>query len=461
MFSYHLRLALKSLRRSPGVSVLMIGAIALGVGVSITTLTVYRLMSGNPIAHRNEVLYAVAMDSWDPARPIYSKRPELPPSELTYMDAQALLRSNIPSRRVAMRKATFVAERTDSRDAKPFLAETRLTTGDFFPMFDVPFQYGGPWDRSADTAFAFLLNSQSHRLYLLRQMTRELSRQEVATWKKVIRVIAHELNNSLAPISSLAHSGRQSIAMPDPAQLERIFHTIEERARHLHTFIDGYARFAKLPQPLAEAVNWAAFLRSLQETTPFTLASTPPIRAGVFDAAQMEQVLINLVKNAREAGAGDSGIEVRVDEHQAGRRRAETDHLPGSGGGARRASVAGQPAGRGTGRHDMDTGIGNPGGGAGPAGGFLIGVPRYTVALHGRTCFIPCRVRRPAQCRSPDQVQGTARASRRAVAPGVAGTAGPGHRRQPGDARLRARRFGQDHVACAMDGAGRRASARQ
>ena len=166
----------------------------------------------------------------------------------------------------------------------------------------------------------FLLNSQSHRLYLLRQMTRELSRQEVVTWKKVIRVIAHELNNSLAPISSLAHSGRQSIDRPQPEQLERIFRTIEERARHLHTFIEGYARFAKLPQPQPEVINWAAFLRSLQETAPFALASQPPLRAGVFDPAQMEQVLINLVKNAREAGAADGAIEMHVDEHAGGWR---------------------------------------------------------------------------------------------------------------------------------------------
>ena len=166
----------------------------------------------------------------------------------------------------------------------------------------------------------FLLNSQAHRLYLLRQMTRELSRQEVATWKKVIRVIAHELNNSLAPISSLAHSGLQSVEAPQPEHLERIFRTIEERARHLHTFIDGYARFAKLPQPQPEAVHWAAFLRSLRQAAPFTLNGEPPRRAGVFDPAQMEQVLINLVKNAREAGAAEDAVEVHVEEHAGGWR---------------------------------------------------------------------------------------------------------------------------------------------
>jgi nitrogen fixation/metabolism regulation signal transduction histidine kinase len=175
----------------------------------------------------------------------------------------------------------------------------------------------------------FLLNSQPHRLYLLKQLTRELSRQEVATWKKVIRVIAHELNNSLAPISSLAHSGRQIVERPAPEQLERIFRTIEERARHLHVFIDGYARFAKLPRPRPEEVDWGAFLRSLQQTVPFRLAAAPPARPGVFDAAQMEQVIINLVKNAREAGAPPDSIELLVEERAAGWRLQVLDRGAG------------------------------------------------------------------------------------------------------------------------------------
>jgi two-component system nitrogen regulation sensor histidine kinase NtrY len=165
---------------------------------------------------------------------------------------------------------------------------------------------------------AFLLNSQVHRLFLLKQMTREFSRQEVETWKKVIRVVAHELNNSLAPISSLAHSGRHVAHRADPAQFERIFQTIEERARHLHTFIDGYARFAKLPRPQPEAVHWNAFLKALRNTMPFLIEGEVPSRPGVFDPAQIEQVLINLIKNAREAGAADESIAVRVTEQGGG-----------------------------------------------------------------------------------------------------------------------------------------------
>ena len=176
---------------------------------------------------------------------------------------------------------------------------------------------------------AFLLNSQSHRLYLLKQLTRELSRQEVETWKKVIRVIAHELSNSLAPISSLAHSGRLAIERPERAPLERIFQTIEDRARHLHRFIEGYARFAKLPRPQPEEIDWAHFLRSLQEASPFKLGAEIPSTPGVFDPAQMEQVIINLVKNAHEAGAPADSIVLEVRAYASGWRIQLLDRGPG------------------------------------------------------------------------------------------------------------------------------------
>ena len=159
----------------------------------------------------------------------------------------------------------------------------------------------------------FLLNAMPHRLLLLKQLTREINSQEVATWKKVIRVIAHELNNSLAPISSLAHSGQiLANAPPDPAQLGRVFATIEERARHLASFIEGYSQFAKLPQPRVAPVAWDVLLERLRVVVQFTLVGTPPHRAISFDATQIEQALINLLKNARESGSGAGDIELSV-----------------------------------------------------------------------------------------------------------------------------------------------------
>jgi nitrogen fixation/metabolism regulation signal transduction histidine kinase len=164
----------------------------------------------------------------------------------------------------------------------------------------------------------FLLNAQPHRLVLLKQLTRELAAQEVAVWKKVIRVIAHELNNSLAPISSLAHSGHLLAQDPDPAQLERVFTTIEQRAAHLNTFIDGYARFAKLPQPRVANVDWKSFFARLEGAAAFRIEGALPQCAGCFDASQLEQVMINLLKNAVESGSPADQIQVTVRESQQG-----------------------------------------------------------------------------------------------------------------------------------------------
>jgi two-component system nitrogen regulation sensor histidine kinase NtrY len=162
----------------------------------------------------------------------------------------------------------------------------------------------------------FVLNAQPHRLILLKQLTREMAAQEVAVWKKVIRVIAHELNNSLAPISSLANSGlmlaKASAASDDAARLERVFRTISDRAAHLATFIDGYARFAKLPKPRMTTLEWRQFIGRLEGATPFQLATPVPEGTVTFDATQLEQVMINLLKNAAESGSAPDAVEVAI-----------------------------------------------------------------------------------------------------------------------------------------------------
>jgi two-component system nitrogen regulation sensor histidine kinase NtrY len=160
---------------------------------------------------------------------------------------------------------------------------------------------------------SFNLNGRKHELLLLRQLTMELRRQEVQTWKKVIRVISHELNNSLAPLTSLAHSGAELVRRGQTDRLPQILATIEERTRHLESFILGYARFAKLPTPRLEPQQWPAFLAQLADQVDFTLISEAPAEPCAFDPAQLEQALLNLLKNAHESGspAGEVGLEVR------------------------------------------------------------------------------------------------------------------------------------------------------
>lgn len=163
---------------------------------------------------------------------------------------------------------------------------------------------------------SFHLNGRPHDLLLVRLLTAELRRQEVQTWKKVIRVISHELNNSLAPIASLAHSGGELVRRGKTERLENVFSTIEERARHLEGFIRGYARFAKLPQPQLQNVQWAQFLGGLQMQIPFQMAGVPEDLQGRIDIAQMGQALLNLLKNAHEACSEadppNDDVELRV-----------------------------------------------------------------------------------------------------------------------------------------------------
>ncbi|HUR87916.1 MAG TPA: PAS domain-containing protein, partial [Ramlibacter sp.] len=167
---------------------------------------------------------------------------------------------------------------------------------------------------------AFTLNGRKHELLLLRHLTAELRRQEVQTWKKVIRVISHELNNSLAPVASLASSAAELVRRNQTQRLPEILATVEERTRHLERFIEGYAKFAKLPAPRKEPVPWPAFVRGLQLQVPFRIAGDLPPASGHFDAPQMEQAILNLLKNAHESGSVSEEVCLAV-------RRAPGDQV--------------------------------------------------------------------------------------------------------------------------------------
>ena len=159
---------------------------------------------------------------------------------------------------------------------------------------------------------AFILQGRTFRLYLLKRLTRELSRQEVSTWKKLIRVLSHELNNSLGPLSSLAHSGAEIARRGDYASLPAVFSAIAERAEHLHQFVSGYAAFAKLPAPRPETVAWQQFVADLKGQQLFILPQPLPAKPGWFDRIQVEQALINLLKNAHEAGGAEAEVELSI-----------------------------------------------------------------------------------------------------------------------------------------------------
>jgi nitrogen fixation/metabolism regulation signal transduction histidine kinase len=223
-----------------------------------------------------------------------------------------------PSRRVvhanlAARKLLGGGRKLEGQDFDALLARTPEALRDAFERGgDGMFSLG---DEDNEDIYhlarrQFRLNGRRHELVLLRQLTAELRRQEVQTWKKVIRVISHELNNSLAPIASLAHSGAELLRRGQLERLPTALATIEERARHLEGFIRDYARFAKLPSPRVEAVPWARFIAQLRSQVEFVADGPIDDRVAHFDSAQLEQGLLNLLKNAHESGS--AADEVRL-----------------------------------------------------------------------------------------------------------------------------------------------------
>jgi len=165
----------------------------------------------------------------------------------------------------------------------------------------------------------FVLNRRKHLLVLLYRMTAELGRREAAIWKKVIRVISHELNNSLAPVSSLVHSAELISRRPEHAgRAEEVFATIRERLGHLRDFIDGYARFARLPAPRREESSWSGLVEGLDEFPTLTIDKPLPSRPVWLDRAQFRRLLVNLLLNAAEASDSEPEINLRVVETRDG-----------------------------------------------------------------------------------------------------------------------------------------------
>ncbi len=158
----------------------------------------------------------------------------------------------------------------------------------------------------------FRLHTQQHRLILLERLTPELRRQEVSVWKKAIRIMNHEINNTVAPISSLFHSARLAQQKPEHQhRLAEIYELIEERLQFLRAFLESYAQFARLPEPRKARVRWAEVFDSVRTLYPFRVDGDAESE-GYFDRAQMQQVLINLVKNAHESGSAPDEVAVSL-----------------------------------------------------------------------------------------------------------------------------------------------------
>jgi putative ABC transport system permease protein len=151
MFGYYLDLAMRSLKRNKVLTTLMVLAIALGIGASMTTLTVLHVLSGDPVPGRSSTLYYPQVDPRDMNG--YLTGNLQPMYLMSWTDGTNLLQAKRADRQALM-TAGQVAVQPDNAMLDPFYDAARYTTADFFPMFGVPFEYGHAWNAVDDDAHA-------------------------------------------------------------------------------------------------------------------------------------------------------------------------------------------------------------------------------------------------------------------------------------------------------------------
>jgi two-component system, NtrC family, nitrogen regulation sensor histidine kinase NtrY len=182
----------------------------------------------------------------------------------------------------------------------------------------VPHHFPGGTARWGISRSTFREGGLPHQLLVVTDLTRPLREEELKAWQRLVRVLGHELNNSLAPIKSIAGSlenllARQPRADDWEEDMRRGLAVIASRSEALSRFMGAYARLAKLPPPTLAPVSIGELLRrvvGLETRIPPVLKPGPELTAKV-DADQLEQLLINVIRNAADA-ALETGGAVRV-----------------------------------------------------------------------------------------------------------------------------------------------------
>jgi nitrogen fixation/metabolism regulation signal transduction histidine kinase len=174
--------------------------------------------------------------------------------------------------------------------------------------------FGGQHGRWGLSRAVFREGGLPHQLLVITDLTRPLREEELQAWQRIVRVLGHELNNSLTPIKSIAGSLENYLRLnprPDDWEddMKRGLQVIGTRAESLSRFMGAYARLAKLPRPELAPVDVALLVAQaakLETRLPLEVEPGPPTIVQA-DRAQLEQVLINLVKNAVEASLETKG----------------------------------------------------------------------------------------------------------------------------------------------------------
>jgi PAS domain S-box-containing protein len=186
-----------------------------------------------------------------------------------------------------------------------------------------------------------------HEMLVLSDLSQPLREQEREAWKRLIRVIGHELNNSLAPIKSIAGSLESLLGRTPPPDdwrddMQRGLSVIASRADALSRFTAAYARLARLPQPNKKPVEFAALMQrlvTLESRLPIALVPGPTVTISA-DADQLEQLLINVLRNAVDAAIETGGrvctgwtiadhtVEVWIDDEGPGLQNTANLFVP-------------------------------------------------------------------------------------------------------------------------------------
>jgi two-component system, NtrC family, nitrogen regulation sensor histidine kinase NtrY len=193
----------------------------------------------------------------------------------------------------------------------------------------------GRWGMRRTT---FREDGRPHQLVVLGDLSRPLREEQLRAWQRLVRVLGHELNNSLAPIKSIAATlgtaMERTPRRPDWEQdMQGGLGIIAARAESLERFLQGYTRLAKLPPPQAAACDLPALLRraaALELRLAVEVRPGPDIEL-VADSAQVEHAVINLLKNAVEAASNpgtakvslswrisSGAAEIRIEDNGAG-----------------------------------------------------------------------------------------------------------------------------------------------
>lgn len=256
-------------------------------------------------------------------------------------DAGALLRTVMHEIEVAvfafdgeqkLRLVNRAGERLLTRPSEQLLGRTAADLnlavcleGDHFQILEMAFPgSGGRWEMHRTS---FRQGGLPHQLLVLTDLSRALRKEERQAWQRLIRVLGHELNNSLAPIKSIAGSLQNLMKrQPPPADWqEDVKHgldIVESRAEALTQFLGAYARLARLPEPQLQSVDvseWIKRIISLETRMAVHLFPGPPARIHA-DPNQLDQILINLLRNAVDATAPGGG-NVSIGWHR------NSDHL--------------------------------------------------------------------------------------------------------------------------------------